>query len=359
LRDSLTQQAALAAAYLAQSWPEVAAQAREALGPRGAAVQRILICGCGDSYCAAVAAEYGVGLWSGLPVRAAEAMQASRYLLNDAGPELLVVGISSSGEVARTVEALEAARRSRARTLAITASPESTLAGVADAALGLTLPGFPFGPGLLSYLGAIQACLAAAWGFAPEAAAARHAACMGELPEQVESDRAAQTAAAEAFADEVGAEAPGVVLGSGPCRGAAEFAAAKVMEACGQYYRAQDVEEWAHLEYFVESPPMPTWLLSADGRSRSREVEVEVAAHAIGRRLLVTRWGGGKGWSREEREALAPLALWAGPAAFAQRLMMRRQAVPFRDFGGGRNVAEGGGASRIRSSERGGWWSKG
>jgi glucosamine--fructose-6-phosphate aminotransferase (isomerizing) len=359
LRDSLTQQAALAAAYLARAWPEAVEQARAALSPWRASVRRILLCGCGDSHCAARGAEYGVGLWSGLPVRAAEAMQASRYLLNDAGPELLVVGISSSGEVARTVEALEAARLSGARTLAITSSPASTLAGVADAVLGLRLPEFPFGPGLLSYLGAIQACLAIAWGFAPEPAAERLAARMGEIPERVESDRPAQTAAADAFADEVGAEAPGVVLGSGPCRGAAEFAAAKVMETCGLFYRAQDVEEWAHLEYFVESPPMPTWLLSADGRSRSREAEVEAAARAVGRRLLVTRWGGGKDWSREEREALAPLALWAGPAAFAQRLMMRRREVPFRDFGGGRNVAEGGGASRIRSSERGGWFTKG
>ena len=359
MRESLTQQAALAAAYLARAWPETVEQARAALGPWRADVRRILICGCGDSHCAARGAEYGVGLWSGLPVRAAEAMQAGRYLLDDAGPELLVVGISSSGEVARTVEAVETARRCRARTLAITASPESTLAGAADAEVRLTLPEFPFGPGLVSYLGAIQACLAVAWSFAPERSAARLAGCLRELPERVESDRPAQTAAAEAFADEVGAEASGVVLGSGPCRGAAEFAAAKVMEACGLYYRAQDVEEWAHLEYFIESPPMPTWLLSADGRSRSREMEVEQAALAVGRRLLVTRWAGAEGWSREEREALAPLALWAGPAAFAQRLMMRRQAVPFRDFGGGRSAAEGGGASRIRSSERGGWHSKG
>jgi glucosamine--fructose-6-phosphate aminotransferase (isomerizing) len=285
-------------------------------------------------------------------------MQASRYLLDDAGPDLLLIGISSSGEVARTVEAVETARRSRARTLAITASPDSTLALAAEATVRLSLPEFTFGPGLISYLGAIQACLAAAGWFAPERLAARLTDRMRELPELVESDRLAQSAAAESFADDVDADASGVVLGSGPCRGAAEFAAAKVMEASGLHYRAQDVEEWAHLEYFIDSAPMPTWLLSADGRSRSREVEVEQAALAIGRRLHVTRWTGGQGWSRQEREALAPLALWAGPAAFAQRLMTRRGAVPFRDFGAGRSVVEGGGASRIRTSDRGRWISE-
>lgn len=357
MRHSLTQQAALAAAYLERAWPEMVEQARAAQRPWGGSVQRILVCGCGDSHCAALGAEYGMSLWSRLPVRAADAMHASRYLLDVAGPELLVIAISSSGEVARTVEAVETARRYRARTLAITAMPKSTLARSAEAAVCLTLPAFDFGPGLISYLGAIQACLAAAGSLAPGGPPARLQDCMRELPDRVEADRTAQSTAAEAFADEVGVEACGVVLGSGPCRGAAEFAAAKVMEACGLYYRAQDVEEWAHLEYFIESAPMPTWLLSADGRSRSREAEVEQAALAIGRRLLVTRWGGGEGWSRAEREALAPLALWSGPAAFAQRLMLRCPAVPFRDFTGGRSAAEGGGASRIRSSDRNRWLS--
>jgi hypothetical protein len=52
------------------------------------------------------------------------------------------------------------------------------------------------------------------------------------------------------------------------------------------------------------------------------------------------------------REALSPLALWVGPAAFASRCATQLGEEAFRGFGGGRSVEEGGGASRIRSSQR-------
>ena len=48
---------------------------------------------------------------------------------------------------------------------------------------------------------------------------------------------------------------PILFLGAGPARGAAMFAAAKVIEAVGQSASSQDVEEWAHLEYFNDPPP--------------------------------------------------------------------------------------------------------
>lgn len=355
MRDSLTRQAGLATAYLSQAWPGVLEQAREFLATAGGGLRRVLVCGCGDSHCAALGAEFGLRHWSGLPLRGAESMQASRYLLDGAGPDLLVVGISSSGEVARTLEAVEVARRAGARTLAVTCSSHSSLAACAEGAIAPSLPAFPPGPGLLSYLAALQACTAIAAVLSTGRTARRISELMDELPGLVEADRRSEEPAAEAFAEQVTEADQGVFVGSGPCRAAAEFSAAKVMEACGLYYRGQDVEEWSHLEYFVEPPGMPTWILSAGGRAATREAEVESAAAAIGRRLLVSRWQGGKDWSREEREALAPLALWVGPVAFAQRLMAERRAEPFRGFGGGRSAAEGGGASRIRSSDRTQW----
>lgn len=355
MRDSLTRQAGLATAYLSQAWPGILEQAQASLARVGGALRRVLVCGCGDSHCAALGAEFGMSHWTGLRGRGAESMQASRYLLDAAGPDLLVVGISSSGEVARTLEAVEAARGAGARTLAVTCAPQSSLAACAEAAIVPPLPAFPNGPGLLSYLAALQACTAIAAALSTEATARRISDRMNELPALVESNRRSEETAAEAFADQVREADYGVFAGSGPCRGAAEFAAAKVMEACGLFYRGQDVEEWCHLEYFVEPPGVPTWILSADGRARTREAEVEAAAMAVGRRLHSSRWLGGKNWPREEREALAPLALWIGPVAFAQRLMAARQAEPFRGFRGGRSAIEGGGASRIRSSDRTQW----
>lgn len=315
-------------------------------------IRSLLVCGCGDSHCAALGAEFGLRLWTGLPVRVSDSMSVGRYWMDEAGPGTLVIGISSSGEVARTIEALERARQSGAQTLALTSTAGSTLAATADGAIQSDLPAFPFGPGLISYLAALLGTLAVAAAVSGDDGAERLTERMAELPELVEQVITGQTQQGEAFANVVAMASGGVILGSGPCRGAAEYGAAKVMEAAGVHYRAQDVEEWAHLEYFVEPADMPTWLLTASGRSSTREAEIEVAAQAVGRRLQVTRWLGGAAWSSAEREALAPFGLWPAPVAFAQRLMALRQEEPFRGFRGGRSLAEGGGASRIRSSAR-------
>ena len=97
---------------------------------------------------------------------------------------------------------------------------------------------------------------------------------------------------------------------------------------------------------------MTTWILSAEGRCRSREVEIIKAAEAIGRRLAVSSWTGEEDWHPLLREIVSPLALWVAPTAYAAERSKILGSVPFRDFAGGRNSEEGGGASRIRSSKR-------
>ena len=130
------------------------------------------------------------------------------------------------------------------------------------------------------------------------------------------------------------------------------FSAAKVVEACGVSAWGQDTEEWAHIEYFSEPADMFTWILSSGGRSQGREIEIEAAAKAIGRRLVVSRWEGWSGLRQIVREAISPLFLWVGPSAFAAKLAEALEEKSFRGFEGGRNVVEGGGISRIRSSQR-------
>jgi hypothetical protein len=79
---------------------------------------------------------------------------------------------------------------------------------------------------------------------------------------------------------------------------------------------------------------------------------VLAAAQAIGRRVQISRWLTPESEDSLLREAVAPLVLWAGPAAFAERLAERLGELPFRGFAGGRDRREGGGPSRIRSSPR-------
>ena len=70
---------------------------------------------------------------------------------------------------------------------------------------------------------------------------------------------------------------------------------------------------------------------------------------ALSRTFINSEWSYGQ---KSLREVLSPLALWAGPVAYADSLMDRLGEEPFRGFSGGRDPAEGGGISRIRSSEQ-------
>src|SRR5262245_4904432 len=113
------------------------ARAREVLSTAEIlAVHRVVLTGCGDSYFAAVSAKWSFERLVGAPVEAVPSMTAGRYTLPTLAGQgaggLLVVAISSSGEVARTVEAVRAARGVGARTLALTARPDSRVGRAAE-----------------------------------------------------------------------------------------------------------------------------------------------------------------------------------------------------------------------------------
>ncbi len=352
MRNPLWQQIEDAPGYLWESWPNLLERAR-ALAEGAHPIQEVLICGCGDSHHAAMGLELTLRWSLGTPVRACDSMTAARYLLPEGRPEegLCLVAISVSGEVARTVEAVEAAEEVGAATLAFTANPESTLASKAGRSLAIDLPDLPTAPGLLSYLGTLMAGFAFAAVRAREDLGQALMRVVGETASLLEDWIPGEVEQGIALAQEI-QEQGMVYLGSGPAAGAANFAAAKLIEAAGEPAWAREVEEWAHLDYFCEPASMPTWLLSASGRCVSRETEVEAAAQTLGRRWACSRWEGGRGWPGWLREAISPLALWAGPAALAARRAELLGEQPFRGFSGGREAREGGGASRIRSSQR-------
>lgn len=110
-------------------------------------VKRIVITGCGDSYMAGLAAELAFEQIARVPTEPLSAMTAGRY----AAPNFdqmfprnpLMIGISASGTVARTREALLLGRAVGALTLAITGNPTSPLASIAEKVLPCIVPDFP------------------------------------------------------------------------------------------------------------------------------------------------------------------------------------------------------------------------
>jgi glucosamine--fructose-6-phosphate aminotransferase (isomerizing) len=353
LENRLIDQSYQAPDYIRRAWPVLADDAQKVLAPLDETIEQIIICGCGDSHHAALGVEMAFELWSGRRVRSASAMFASRYLiprLSESGQNSLLIGISTSGHVARTMEAVELAKSQGVRTLAFTSDADSPLGRVSDFCIAAPLPDY-WGPGLLSYLASLMMGYATCAVLSDEKVRGEIYRCMEGFPEVLQDYITSEFKVggdfAESFSDSVI-----VFVAGGSLIGSAMFSAAKAIESAGVHAWAQEIEEWAHLEYFCDPAEMATWFLGAKGRTKDREQEVVEAARVIGRRLIMSEWPGGDGWSTSVREALAPLGLWPGPVAFAARLAERLGQEPFRGFSGGRSQEEGGGVNRIQSSLR-------
>jgi glucosamine--fructose-6-phosphate aminotransferase (isomerizing) len=152
-----------------------------------------------------------------------------------------------------------------------------------------------------------------------------------------------------------------VFLGGGPSYASALFSAAKILEATGDPAMGQDLEEWAHLQYFARRVDTPTFIISAGDRDLSRAGEVAVAARTIGRRVaaVVPESASAVTSSAQYtlplaggiREMFSPV-ISAIPASLFAAYRAEQLGEPyFRNFEGGRSREGGGGISRIRTSE--------
>jgi glucosamine--fructose-6-phosphate aminotransferase (isomerizing) len=264
-------------------------------------VKRVYVAGCGDSHHAALASELAFESLAGRAAEPMSALQFARYAvgyLPDTGPGTnLVIGVSVSGEVARTTEALRLARLAGATTLALTATPGSRLAEAAELVVLSTAPPFHEPPGVhtprvRSYLASQLGLLLTAvrigevrghldWGAAT--AMRRDILALADAAQRTVD---ACDNEARALAEEWRDAAEFVFVGGGPNYGTALFSAAKVLEASGDGAVGQDTEEWGHLQFFARATATPTFFISAGGRDLSRAAEAAAAAKAIGRRVV-------------------------------------------------------------------------
>jgi glucosamine--fructose-6-phosphate aminotransferase (isomerizing) len=304
------------------------------------------------------------------------ALQFSRYTalyMPESGPQTnLVIGISVSGEVSRTLEALLQGKLAGATTVALTATPGSRIAGAGDHVIWTTTPEFPdpegvHTPGVRSYaanqlalyLAAIRIGEVRGKVTTQEANVLRGE--LMDLAQAAEKTIAASEAPASALARDWVDAQEFVYAGGGPNYGSALFSAAKLLEASGDPALGQETEEWAHLQYFARSVNTPTFFISAGERDLSRAVECAVAAKTVGRRVIAVAPASAEALHETAeqsltlgegvREMFSPLVATIPGELFAA---YRAEAIGepfFRSFGGGRSQSGGGGISRIRTSE--------
>ena len=276
------------------------------------AIREVILTGCGDSQIAGALLREEWQRLTGIPARAVNAMQAARYettLPRQAAPQdPLLLAISVSGGVARTIEAAEQWRARGATTVALTGNPGSPLGQRAEYVYELTIPPLENagGPGVRSFLLAAQALylLALRFGevrgrFTQDEAGALRDRWL-ESVDSLESSLPALDATLRDLAYEWQGLRRYELLGSGPARAAAAFGAAKILEASGHPTVHQDIEEWVHLHYFAHDPAAcGTFLLCAsEDAACGRAREIEPYLRRLGRpHRVLTDARGSPGWA--------------------------------------------------------------
>ncbi|ETX01723.1 MAG: hypothetical protein ETSY1_06150 [Candidatus Entotheonella factor] len=255
----------------------------------------IYTAGCGDSYYAGLACEMAFAQFCRLPVKALPAMSFARYEAARLPEGAMVFGISNSGRVARSIEAVAMAKAAGADTIAVTGRPDSLIAQEADTALAVPIDAMGRAPGIRSYtvqllslylcaieLGERRAVLSAE-------AAAGWRQQLREVASSIEATIEANDAVIKQLAETLHEQENWVFVGAGPGYATALFSAAKLVESCGANAWAQDLEEWAHIQFFNRQERTPTCLIIPPGPSVERAQEVLPYVKDIGRyTLLVT-----------------------------------------------------------------------
>ncbi|GAA3669301.1 hypothetical protein GCM10022224_036840 [Nonomuraea antimicrobica] len=343
---------------------EVEDHARRTIStPDHHALQLVLLTGCGDSFFAARAAQFAWQELTGLPCFADDALTAARYRIGDlAGGRRfrpLVVAVSNSGEVARVVEAARTAQALGNFVVAVTAAADSRLAAAADKVLPVAAPPFAAAPGVRSYamslLGLFHLAIRSGevrgrYTMDEAGALRRELAALADAVDQTVAEAAPVVAR---LAADWGDRAQLQYLGSGPSRASAGYGAAKVLEATGISARDQDVEEFAHLEYFTADTSIPVVLTTpGDGAARSRAEEVAALLEKLGRPTVTVSdqplTGVHLPYAAGVRELWQPLLHIVPLALLAEELMRLRGEEPGR--GGRDGWADSADGSTTRSS---------
>lgn len=334
----------------------------------------LYLMGCGDSHHVSVATQLAFRVLGGIETEALTAMHFARYTADSLHhpQRCLVTGASVSGEVSRTLEGMLLARKAGAHVLALTATPTSRIARAADVVVDTTQPPFqdPEGmviPGVRSYVANQVGLLLLAIYFGEQRGrisdkeADQYRQQIYNLADAIESTIEMNEKLVKDLVSQWEDETEFIFCGSGPGYAAALFSAAKILEASGDAAIGQDLEEWAHLQYFAKKVSTPTFIISGGERDGSRAREVVTAALAIGRRVAVIT---PDGKSKNFPESAVKLPFQDGvPEMFQELLTMlpgslfaahRAELLSepyFRNFAGGRSKEGGGGISRIRTSE--------
>lgn len=253
-------------------------------------IQRIVLTGCGDSHCAAMAVKHTFEELTCLDVEVVPALDLSRFYpdkkLGFAPKNPLVIAVSNSGGVARVGEAIQRAVKAGAFALGVTGNRESLLGQSVTRVLDLNVPSFESAPGIRSYLVSVITLLL----LAIRIGEVRGRYTMDQANEY-RKDILRQADALEQMLPAMDAQIEEIAqvwkdydafdyAGAGNDYAAAWFGHAKTFEACGKYAMCINVEEWLHLNFFMRNVDRIGTVVVCSGRNRAIVRAKEMIAHA-------------------------------------------------------------------------------
>ena len=270
--------------------------------------ERILIGGSGDSLFGAISVAPAFRRWTGIPTEAKTAIELARYETALLTPRDLVIGISNSGSSSRARETVLLAKDRGATTLGITGSLTGALAQQADLVVHRPVsevPALPahYGRCFLNFTEYL-AVLYALYAFALALGVKR-----GRISTATQSAQLAEIELAISAQAEIAARIePGIVaiakeldgidtiwaIGAGPSRGTAQYSAAKFHEQMPINGIGGDLEEWAHLEYFLTlkwGRRSVVMVIAPPGNSLDRAQEIVRGIGDAGGRAIIVNPG--------------------------------------------------------------------
>lgn len=305
MENALTRQVFSLPGLIEQQYNDLEPKARRVLTtPEIFAVQKIVLTGCGDSYAASLAVKHAFEELTGLPCEVVPAIELSRFYsrkqLGFAPFSPLVIAVSNSGGVTRVGEAIQAAKKHGAFTLAITGKRDSLLGKSADRIMDLNIPAFEAAPGTRSYMVSVMSLLLVAIRIGEVRGCYTMDTAMDMRFDMVEQGKALA-----ALLPNMAEQMCGLAkewenmeaydfVGAGPDYAAAWFGHAKIFEALGKYAMHINSEEWLHMNFFMRNVDKIATIITArtDSPAMSRNRELIQFAHDLTRPLLVITDGG-------------------------------------------------------------------
>lgn len=262
------------------------AQAETALADAAAQIvahapTHAVLVGAGDSLAVMLAARLALESMLGVTCEPMQALELAFYHPHHLSRRSLVIALSSSGETARTLEAVLLAQAAGAMTIALTNQPASTLAQEADHTIVVdaTRKGWPTQSSTAAL--ALLLRLAGIVGRLRELATA--ASLLSELDRLPELMARTITVSEPVIAEQARAEAARSMYsftGAGPSYAAAVVGAAKVKECTPAHAIAIELEEFHHYNSLKAGEPL--WMFVPVGPAVDRGLDTIHEADRLG-----------------------------------------------------------------------------